>query len=74
MIDSPALAQAIAEAFRTRIPLNAYEVKLGDNGDLYWLERTADGQMLRHEEEPGTTRSQRTLVWLASLLPIDGLL
>jgi len=73
VIDSPALAQTIAEAFVTTIPANAYEVRLSDTGKLYWIERQ-DGMRVRHDTEPGTSFWQRAGVWFLSLLPIDWLL
>ena len=39
MIDSPALAQAIENAVDRRISAGAYEVRLSDDGKLYWIER-----------------------------------
>lgn len=73
VIHSPALAQQIEAQFNDRIPLSAYEVRLDENGQLYWLERR-DGQLLRHDTEPGTTFWQRAGVYLMSLLPIEWLL
>lgn len=73
VIDSPALARRIAGAFDTDIPGAAYEVKLSDDGKLYWLERTRGGAV-RHDTEPGTTFWQRSGVSVMSLLPIDWLL
>jgi cardiolipin synthase C len=37
VIDSPALAQRIAAAFDSTIPANAYEVRLSETGELYWI-------------------------------------
>src|SRR5690606_31436141 len=73
VIDSPVLAQQIESQFNDRIPRYAYEVRLADNGRLYWLERR-DGETLRHDTEPGTTIWQRAGVYLMSLLPIEWLL
>ena len=73
VIDSPALARRIAAAFETDIPGAAYEVKLSDDGKLYWLERAGAGA-IRHDTEPGTTFWQRSGVFVMSLLPIDWLL
>lgn len=53
MIDSPLLAQRIENAFNHRMPTDAYEFRLSDKGDLYWLDRR-DGQRIRHNLEPGT--------------------
>ena len=73
VIDSPALAQRIAAAFDSTIPANAYEVRLSDTGELYWIERR-EGKWVRHDTEPGTSFWQRAGVWFLSLLPIEWLL
>jgi putative cardiolipin synthase len=73
VIDSPALAQRVADAFDRRIPAGSYEVRLATSGELYWIERRG-GKQLRHDVEPGTTVWQRVGVWLLSLLPIEWLL
>jgi cardiolipin synthase C len=73
VIDSQALAQRIAAAFDSSIPANAYEVRLSDTGELFWVERRG-GQLVRHDTEPGTSFWQRAGVWFLSLLPIEWLL
>jgi cardiolipin synthase C len=73
VIDSAALAQRIAAAFDSTIPANAYEVRLSDSGELYWLERQGE-QLVRHDTEPGTSFWQRAAIWFLSLLPIEWLL
>jgi putative cardiolipin synthase len=73
VIDSPALAQQIADAFHSTIPANAYEVRLSDSGELYWIERQGE-QLVRHDTEPGTSFWRRAGVWFLSPLPIEWLL
>ena len=73
VIDSPALAQRIAAAFDSSIPANAYEVRLSDTGELFWIERRGE-QLVRHDTEPGTSFWQRAGVWFLSLFPIEWLL
>jgi cardiolipin synthase C len=73
VIDSPALAQRIAAAFDSTIPANAYEVRLSETGELYWIERRGE-QLVRHDTEPGTSFWQRAGIWFLSLLPIEWLL
>lgn len=73
IIESPRLAREIEEAFEQRIPASSYEVRLSENGDLYWLERRGD-QIIRHDREPETGFWKRTAVYFMSLLPIDWLL
>ena len=73
VIDSPPLAQEIEAAFNSTIPANAYEVRLSDTGQLYWIGRR-DGEVVRHDTEPGTSAWLRAAVWFLSLLPIEWLL
>ncbi len=74
VIDSPALAASIEDAFTQHIPAQSYAVRLDSaTGRLYWLEPTPGGQV-RHDTEPGTGWWKRTGVFLLSLLPIEWLL
>ena len=73
LIDSPTLAGRISQAFADRIPAQAYQVLLTPAGALQWIE-TKDGQIVRHDVEPGTTWYTRTMTWLLSHLPIEWLL
>ena len=73
VVDSPALAQQIERTFDTRVPDDAYEVRLSATGRLFWTERRG-GQLIRHGTEPGTSFWLRAAVRLLSLLPIDSLL
>ena len=67
------LAQRITTAFRSAIPTDAYEVRLSETGDLYWIERREEGSV-RHATEPGASLWRRIGVRVISLLPIEGLL
>lgn len=73
VIESPVLAQQVEAAFDSTILPSSYEVRLSDSGDLYWLERR-DGNVIRHDREPGSTRSTRAVVSLLQFLPVDWLL
>jgi len=73
VIDSPALAQSMAQALRPRLAQDAYRLRLSERGELEWIE-TVDGREVVHDEEPGTTVWSRLGVSLLSLLPIEWLL
>lgn len=73
VIESPAMASALAIAFTDSIPARAYAVRLGIGDRLEWSERRDDTEVVRHQE-PGTSAWQRLQVWILSLLPIDRLL
>jgi cardiolipin synthase C len=73
LIHSPALAGRIASTFERGVVDHAYEVRLDEEGRLYWLE-TRDGQKVRHDLEPGASFWRRAAVWFFSLLPIEWLL
>jgi hypothetical protein len=65
-------AAAGTDAFDSSIPTNAYEVRLSDTGELFWIERRGE-QLVRHDTEPGTSFWQRAGVWFLSLFPIEWL-
>lgn len=73
VIESPALANAIANALARETPARAYRVRLTDRKELQWVE-LVDGREVIHTTEPGTGAGRRALVWLLSWLPIDWLL
>jgi putative cardiolipin synthase len=74
VLDSPRLAQMMAESFDTTVSGVAYEVRLGEDGHhLVWIEQTAEGQRT-HATEPGTTWLQRSGVSFLAILPIEWLL
>ena len=73
VIDSPALAKRVHQAFDGRIPDDAYRVTLAVDGSLVWTEQR-EGGPVRYDSEPGTGAFKRFWVWLLSLLPIDHLL
>ena len=73
VIDSPALARQIRTVFDERIADYAYQVRLSEDGDLYWIEYR-DGQWVRHDTEPGTSVWERAGLRFLSLLPIEWLL
>ena len=73
VIDSPALARSIADSFARHMPSRAYEVRLAENGELEWIERTAGNEVI-HRVEPGTTLLKRLGVAVLSWLPIEWLL
>jgi hypothetical protein len=41
---------------------------------LEWVERHADGSVVRYHDEPGASVGRRLAVTLFGLLPIEGLL
>ena len=73
VIDSPALAQQIESAFDSRISVSAYEVRLSDKGQLYWIEQRGE-EWMRYDTEPGTSFWQRAAVSFLAILPIEWLL
>ena len=81
IVDSPALAKAVAQFFATiTLPANAYRLGLqgkdgaaGGDGQVIWItEENGKTVTITHEPEAGAAR--RAEVLLFKLLPIDGLL
>ncbi|PLC53750.1 hypothetical protein CR155_09840 [Pollutimonas nitritireducens] len=73
VIESPEMAMQINTSFNDRISIIAYEVKLTDDGDMYWIERK-DGEKTRYDTEPHASLWRRICVKVFSMLPIDWLL
>ena len=73
IIESPAMARTISDAFSSLIPERSYEVKLSATGDVEWIERRGSEKVV-HTEEPGVSRWRTAVVSVLSVLPIDWLL
>jgi len=73
VIDSPVLADDISASLDRWLPANAYALRLGDGQRLEWVERTAAGEVVHHEE-PRASLWRRLLVAVLSWLPIEWLL
>ena len=73
MIDSPAMAGAIANAVDDPLAVRAYLLRLTDSGATQWPEQV-DGETAIHDVEPGTTVWPRIGITVLSLLPIEWLL
>jgi cardiolipin synthase C len=71
VIESAALAEAVASEFDEAVRLDAYEVILAADGQLEWVE---PGGEVRHRREPNTTLLKRLIVRLLAWLPIEWLL
>lgn len=72
VIDSPALAQRMAQQFTERVPLLAYRVRL-EAGALQWVEQDAAGTHV-YTQEPHAGFWRQLGVSLMSLLPIEDML
>jgi putative cardiolipin synthase len=73
IIDSPAMARQLDTRMTGSVADRAYEVRLGADGELVWIERKAGVETLYHSE-PGAGWWRRLQVRVLSWLPIDWLL
>jgi len=80
VVDSPALAQAVAQYFATlTLPANAWRLALedkggdGGKGQILWIGEEGGKQKTR-DSEPEIGPFKRTELILLKLLPIDGML
>jgi putative cardiolipin synthase len=73
VVDSPALAGRISTALDQRVAGGAYEVRLGKEGKLQWIERVGDSPSV-YNDEPDASASRAWAAWLLSKLPIEHLL
>ncbi|MCH2458596.1 MAG: phospholipase D-like domain-containing protein, partial [Henriciella sp.] len=72
VIDNPALAKQMRQAFDDTIARNTYRVVL-DSDELGWIDTRDDDPMIERKE-PGTTFLSRIVVRALERLPIDWLL
>ena len=68
VIDSPDLANRLAENILEDLPEFAYRVELGDNGNLLWR-CTIDGIAVIVSKEPLTTGGKRFKAFLLKIVP-----
>jgi cardiolipin synthase C len=73
LIDSPALAERVADVFTGRLLDEGYRVRLDGAGKLQWTEQTEGGEAI-HQEEPGAGLWLRLSVSMMGALPVEWLL
>lgn len=73
VVRSTGLAGAIHDVFESAVPRIAYEVRLGEDGALQWVEHTDSGERT-HATEPDIRPWIRAALRVLSWLPIDHLL
>lgn len=73
VIESPAMANAVAEIFEQDIYKVSYRVLLDPQGKLQWQEQL-DNEIIIYHQEPNTPWYKRAFVKFCSWLPIEPLL
>lgn len=73
LIDSPTLAQMLANGLRRHHHNYTFSVVLNPQGHIYWETQEA-GRPVLYENEPHSTLFKRISIWLLSLLPVEHLL
>jgi putative cardiolipin synthase len=74
VLESPHLAQLLAQAFDERFPREQYEVRLTEDGEsVVWIERRGDEE-IRYDTAPDTTFFKRLGAGFLAILPIEWLL
>lgn len=73
LIDSPALGRLAGGTFAAALARNSLRPALGGDG-IVWRQTRADGSVVVHEDEPGSTWRMRALITVLGWLPIEWLL
>ena len=73
IVESGKLAGALAQGLDHRLSHVAYELRLADDGEIEWIERTPAGEV-RYRTEPKASLGRRIGVSILSVLPIEGML
>ena len=68
LIDSPEMAQKLADGSDRRIPEIAYRLKLGDDNRITW-HASIDGKEVIETKEPQTTAWRRFQAWFLKIAP-----
>jgi putative cardiolipin synthase len=73
VIESPALAARIAaDIERNMAPQNSWRVELDARGGVHWLERAADGTVVRRlDSEPAVPLQRRAVAAAIAALPLE---
>lgn len=74
LIDSPAMANALATTFSERFDSVSYVPELTDDGAMIWGDGEIEGTPITHRTEPDTSLMSRFVLWALGLLPIEWLL
>jgi putative cardiolipin synthase len=72
-VDDATITLELAQALERDLPMGAWRVVLGAEGELQWVERSAEGRRVL-TGEPGASLARRLGAKLLSWLPIEGLL
>lgn len=74
LLESERIATGLARSFATAFPAMSYRPGVDRDGSIYWEETNAQGDTIRHADEPGVTLLSRIAFSLLELLPIEWLL
>ncbi|MGJ8546890.1 MAG: phospholipase D family protein [Sulfitobacter sp.] len=74
LVHSPALASAMRNNFETGLDRAAYRVTRTQSGDLQWQITRDDGTVFTTTDEPGSSATDRALLWIMGILPIEWLM
>ena len=55
---------------RVVLPKNSYRVRLGEDGQLYWV-TMVNGQELRYNKDPESSFWQRFIAGFIRILPVE---
>jgi putative cardiolipin synthase len=69
-IESGTLAKNFTRAVRNELPTATYQVELGDDGELRWLDRSSDQPLVLHSP-PQAGWGRRLMAGFYRLLPIE---
>ncbi|MDW3221719.1 MAG: phospholipase D family protein [Paracoccaceae bacterium] len=70
LIEAPALAQRVVDAFEKNLPLAAYELSLDEKGTINWLGTEENGQRVLYLSEPVSSAWRMFMARLFGVLPI----
>ncbi len=74
LINSPDMAARMNRYFENTVITASYQPQLTPNGNMVWLDKQVDGEIVTYQREPGASWFQQVAFAVVGLLPIEWLL
>lgn len=74
LIDSPAMAQRVSEAFDVSLDLITYRPELTPEDKMVWVEERQQGKPVIYQQEPGASWFRQVAAVIIGMLPVEWLL
>jgi len=71
VVESDHLQDQITALLDQHLLQVAYQLKLDENGNIVWYEHKSDGEVIKHDHDPESTKFQRFTMHFVSYFPVE---